>query len=146
MRLQVAYLSGDFVPDKKPNVADIRSALLSRLGEFDSISIKYAIDKDLHIEDDTMKAIAETGRNLGFSVDVVVKVLQLFWSQVESLLENKEYLIQEMETQHPNIKNIEGFDIYLTRTLQRIYNKLYDFVWDEGWTQYRNIKEVIKKN
>ena len=93
-----------------------------------------------------MKAIAETGRNLGFSVDVVVKVLQLFWSQVESILENKEYLIQEMETQHPNIKNIEGFDIYLTRTLQRIYNKLYDFVWDEGWTQYRNIKEVIKKN
>ena len=133
------------LPEKKPTVADIRSALLARLGEFDSISIKYAIEKDLHIEDETMKAIAETGRNLGFSVDVVVKVLQLFWSQVEGILENKEYLISEMETQHPNIKNIDGFDTYLTKTLQRIYNKLYDFVWEDGYEQYRNIKETMKR-
>lgn len=93
-----------------------------------------------------MKAITETGRNLGFSVDVVVKVLQLFWGQVENILENKDYLIQEMETQHPNIKNIEGFDIYLTRTLQRIYNELYSFVWEDGWMNYRNIKETMKKS
>jgi hypothetical protein len=131
--------------DRKPTVSDIRSALLSRLGEFDSISIKYAIDKDLHIENDVMKTIAETSRNLGFSLDVAIKVLQLFWNQVEGILENKDYLIQEMESQHPNIKNIEGFDAYLTRTLQRIYGKLYDFVWEGEWQDYMNIKETLKK-
>lgn len=131
--------------DNKPNEQDIKLKLTGLLGDFDPLSVKVAIEKDIHIEQGAIEKIIALADSFHISVTTLIPILKIIWTKIEAELSDKEGIKQMIAQKNPRILEVEGFDEYMNKSITRIYNALYDFVWEDGYKKYESPSYIIKK-